>query len=110
MDTRKRLSYLDSTKDLLIIIVFHIQNLRRKNFLEGGIFWQGIKKMMIPYYVYGALLMFTRWMTSGFDLYKLKWQIVDLCSLRGIGAIWFLPCLFFAQLIYWGNKEKCFHT
>lgn len=64
--------------------------------------------MMIPYYVYGALLMSTRWMMSGFDLYNLKWQIVDLCSLRGIGATWFLPCLFFAQLIYWGIKKSVF--
>ncbi len=44
MDTRKRLSYLDSTKDLLIIIVFHIQNLRRKNFLEGGFSGRELKK------------------------------------------------------------------
>ncbi len=61
---------------------------------------QGIKKLMIPYYSYGFLLLIARWWVSGFEIANLKWQLADLGYLWGIGATWFLPCLFLAQLIY----------
>lgn len=73
-----------------------------------GVIFQGIKKLIIPYYSYGCLLMVVRWWNSGFDVANLKWQIVDLGYFWGIGATWFLPCLFFAQLIYWGLKRLSF--
>lgn len=44
--------------------------------------------------------MIARWWSSGFDIANLKWQVADLIYFWGIGATWFLPCLFFAQLIY----------
>ncbi|MEJ8787489.1 hypothetical protein [Dorea sp. ICN-14282] len=52
--------------------------------------------------------MIARWWSSGFDIANLKWQIADLGYFWGIGATWFLPCLFFAQLIYWGIKKLSF--
>lgn len=61
----------------------------------------GINRLILPYFVYSSLLLLARWTASGFDISVLKWQIMDLCSFCGIGAMWFLPCLFIAQLIYW---------
>lgn len=52
--------------------------------------------------------MIARLWGSGFDIANLKWQIADLGYFWGIGATWFLPCLFFAQLIYWGIKKLSF--
>ena len=40
-----------------------------------GVIFQGIKKLIIPYYSYGCLLMVVRWWNSGFDVANLKWQI-----------------------------------
>lgn len=70
-----------------------------------GVLIQGIRKLIIPYYVYGCLLLIARWWNSGFELSNLQWQIMDLGLFCGIGATWFLPCLFFAQLIYFGVKK-----
>lgn len=52
--------------------------------------------------------MIARWWGSGFDIANLKWQLVDMFYLWGIGATWFLPCLFFAQLIYLMIKKISF--
>lgn len=73
----------------------------------GGVL-QGIKRLIIPYYSYGCLLMIARWWSSGFDIANLKWQIADLGYFWGIGATWFLPCLFLAQFIYRFIKKISF--
>ncbi|MFR5057632.1 acyltransferase family protein [Faecalimonas umbilicata] len=73
-----------------------------------GVVLQGIKKLMISYYVYGCFLMIARWWGSGFDIANLKWQLVDMFYLWGIGATWFLPCLFLAQLFYRMIKKISF--
>lgn len=72
---------------------------KRRFFGRKGVFLSNIKKLMIPYYIYGSILLIVRWSFSGFDFSNLKWQLIDLFSLSGIGATWFLPCLFIAQLI-----------
>lgn len=64
------------------------------------VLFNGISRLIIPYFAYSCLLLFARWGASGFDIGVLRWQIMDLCLLCGIGATWFLPCLFIAQLIY----------
>lgn len=65
------------------------------------VLFDGINRLIIPYFVYSSLLLLARWAASGFDISVLKWQIMDMFSFCGIGAMWFLPCLFIAQLIYW---------
>lgn len=65
------------------------------------VLFNGINRLILPYFVYSSLLFFARWMASGFDISVFRWQFVDLCSFYGIGATWFLPWLFIAQLIYW---------
>lgn len=65
------------------------------------VLFNGIHRLILPYFVYSGLLLLARWTASGFDISVLKWQIMDLCLFCGIGAMWFLPCLFIAQLIYW---------
>ena len=72
----------------------------RKFFGKTGIIAHSIKKLIIPYYAYGLLLLIARWISSGMTLDNLRWQSIDLLSFCGIGAMWFLPCLFIAQLIY----------
>lgn len=137
MVDKERIIWLDYTKGLLIIFVvlghvmpeddivhswlyswhmpaFFILNGILLSYTQyakkpvGGAVLQGIKKLIIPYYSYGCLLMIARWWSSGFDIANLKWQIADLGYFWGIGATWFLPCLFFAQLIYWGIKKLSF--
>lgn len=70
-----------------------------------GVFIQGIRKLIIPYYIYGCFLLIARWWDSGFEVSNLQWQVMDLGLFCGIGATWFLPCLFFAQLIYFAVKK-----
>lgn len=140
MSMKKRISYLDYVKGLLIIFVvlghvmpedniihswiyswhmpaFFILNgmllsytkyEKRSLWGKKGILLQGITKLIIPYYVYGCLLMLARWGSSGFDYANLKWQIIDLGYFWGIGATWFLPCLFLAQFLYWAIKKISF--
>lgn len=68
---------------------------------HGGVIWKGILKLLVPYFAYGGILLFARWANSGFEYSNLRWQLIDLGTFCGIGATWFLPCLFFAQVIYW---------
>ncbi|MCQ2420445.1 MAG: acyltransferase family protein [Clostridia bacterium] len=65
-----------------------------------GVFWGRMRKLMFPYVVYSALLLLARWAGHGFSSEVLRWQLIDLFSLCGIGATWFLPCLFIAQMLY----------
>ena len=66
---------------------------------KKGILLRGMKSIMIPYCIYAVALLLIRWIFAGFDLGNLKWQIIDFFSLSGIGATWFLPCLFIGQII-----------
>lgn len=68
---------------------------------EGAIVKRGIRNLLFPYYIYGGLLLIARWADSDFAFGNLGWQIKDLGLFCGIGATWFLPCLFFAQIIYY---------
>ncbi|WP_418903390.1 hypothetical protein [[Ruminococcus] torques] len=72
-----------------------------------GVLIQGIRKLIIPYFIYGSLLLIVRWWNDGFEISNLQWQALDLGVFCGIGATWFLPCLFFAQLIYFVVKKIC---
>lgn len=71
----------------------------KKFFGKSGVLISNIKKLMIPYLIYGFILLFARWCFSGFDISNLRWQLIDLFSLSGVGATWFLSCLFVAQII-----------
>lgn len=65
-----------------------------------GIIWNGIHKLIIPYFWYGGMLLIARWINNGFSFENLRWQLIDLGTFCGIGATWFLPCIFLVQLIY----------
>jgi fucose 4-O-acetylase-like acetyltransferase len=78
----------------------------RPFFQKNGIVLQGIKKILCPYFAFALLLLLTRWAFAGFTIENLRWQLIDLLSLWGIGANWFLPCLFFAQIIYYFIKKS----
>lgn len=79
--------------------------LKRTNFRQrlffgvNGIFIRGIRKMIFPYYLWGGSLLIVRWLASNSQMSVLKWQVIDLLTFSGIGATWFLPCIFLAQLI-----------
>lgn len=80
-------------------------NYSNRPFIKGrhnSILFKTAKKLLIPYLIYGALILLFRWAFSGFMLDNLFWQIKDLFLFTGVGATWFLPCLFLAQLFYWG--------
>ena len=79
------------------ILLSHTQYVKKS---VGGAVLQGIVRLIIPYFFYGCLLLIARWCVSRFDVANFKWQLADLVYLWGIGATWFLPCLFLAQLIY----------
>lgn len=68
---------------------------------KQGILIRGIRKLLIPYFVWGSILLLFRWIASNFDISVLRWQLIDLFSFCGIGATWFLPCLYLSQLILW---------
>lgn len=78
---------------------------KRPLITRRGIIFEGLRKLIIPYFYYGMLLLLVRWMSTGFDSANLKWQLVDLGLFCGIGATWFLPCLFVAQVIYYLIKH-----
>lgn len=65
----------------------------------------GLMRLIIPYFCFGMLLLLTRWGFSGFDIFTLRWQLIDLLFFYGIGANWFLPAMFFAQVIYFITKR-----
>ena len=67
----------------------------------------GFRRLILPYFGYGTLLLFVRWMSNGFEISNLRWQCVDLVTMCGIGATWFLPCLFFARLIFYLINYIC---
>lgn len=130
---RHRIEYLDITKGILIFLVvlghlmpeeeilhiwiysFHIPaffiidgfllNYRQfENKEFKTIVLSGIKYLIIPYVIYCIPLLVARWAASEFDLDNLYFQIIDMASMCGIGAMWFLPCLFFARLLFYGVK------
>ena len=68
---------------------------------KSGIFYNGIVRLIVPYFIYACCLLVARWINSGFDISNLRWQSIDLLTLCGIGATWFLPCLFVGQIIYY---------
>ena len=61
-------------------------------------FTKEIKGLLVPYLFFSTVLMLFRWWESSFSLEVIRFQTIDLISLCGIGAMWFLPCLFFARL------------
>jgi fucose 4-O-acetylase-like acetyltransferase len=65
----------------------------------------GLSKIILQYFIFGILLLLTRWAFSGFDISVLRWQVIDLFLFWGIGATWFLPTLFLAQVIYFIAKK-----
>lgn len=69
-----------------------------------------VKGVLLPYLFFSVVLMLLRWWESSFSLEVIRFQMIDLITLCGIGAMWFLPCLFIARLFlrlilekpYWG--------
>ena len=70
-----------------------------------GVLISGIKGLILPYFFYAGILLLARWADSGFQMEVLRWQVIDYMLLCGIGAMWFLPCLFLAQMIYYGIQR-----
>ena len=132
-DSKYRIEYLDIAKGILIFLVvlghvmpeskmlhiwiysFHIPaffiidgfllnytEFENKQFQT--IINKGIKNLIIPYVIYCIPLLVTRWIGSGFTLENLRFQIIDMIFMCGIGAMWFLPCLFLAQLWFYSVK------
>ena len=81
------------------MLLNHTAFTKKTFFGRKGVLLRGIKAIMIPYCIYAVVLSLTRWVFAGFDLGNLKWQVIDFFSLSGIGATWFLPCLFIGQVI-----------
>lgn len=75
---------------------------------KRGIIRNGVIRLLIPYYAYGIFLLIVRWVNSGLKLSNLKWQLMDLGLFCGIGATWFLPCLFIAQILYYGVEKSVY--
>lgn len=40
----------------------------------------GLRRLMLPYFGYGILLLFVRWMSNGFEISNLRWQCIDLVT------------------------------
>ena len=120
---RHRIEYLDIAKGILIFLVvlghlmpeeeilhiwiysFHIPaffiidgfllNYRQfENKEFKTIVHRGIKHLIIPYIIYCIPLLVARWAASDFAMEILRFQIIDMVFMCGIGAMWFLPCLF----------------
>lgn len=69
--------------------------------------WKHFKSLMIPYFGYSAIVMLYNMLvclmkgTGRAQMYsKFVYQAYTTLSLRGISALWFLPALFFAQVIF----------
>lgn len=77
------------------ILLAYKKYVNRPLFGSKGILISGINKLLKPYCIYAGLLLLTRWLYSGFNMEMLRWQVLDFLLLCGIGATWFLPCLFF---------------
>lgn len=65
----------------------------------------GLRRLIVPYFVFSMVLLLSRWCFSGFDIFNLRWQLIDLFLFWGIGANWFLPAMFFGQVIYFVTKK-----
>lgn len=92
------------------MLLKHVGYADRSFIKKNGALINGIIKLIIPYFVYGGILLFARWASIGFDLDNLIWQTKDLIMFCGIGATWFLPCLFITQIIYYISKKVLIKT
>ena len=78
-------------------------------FLSHGEFsgqwaWRKVNRLLVPYFLYGLLYIIVIRAVKGFSLTEMT---CDLLSLSGIGVLWFLPCLFLAEILGAYAIAKC---
>lgn len=64
------------------------------------VFVSRLKSLIIPFYVYSVINTFVLLCLNNFSKEILIENAIRIATLQGKGGIWFLPCLFFAELIY----------
>lgn len=55
-----------------------------------------VNRLLVPYFLYGLLSVAVFYVVKGFSLSEMTY---GLLALSGIGALWFLPCLFLAEIL-----------
>lgn len=125
--TKRRLNYLDYAKGIgiLLVVLGHIYNNSVKLwiysfhmplfFIISGylleynktydrefkdVLVSRLKSLIIPFYVYSVINTFVLLCLNNFSKEILIENAIRIATLQGKGGIWFLPCLFFAELIY----------
>lgn len=82
-------------------------------FLSGFLFrgefsgqwaWRKVNRLLVPYFLYGLLYIIVIRAVKGFSLTEMTY---DLLSLSGISVLWFLPCLFLAEILGAYVITKC---
>lgn len=78
--------------------VLRYTSFNEKNFIS--VLVKCVKTLFIPYIFFSSILLLLRWWDSGFSGEVIRFQIMDMILLCGVGAMWFLPCLCIAKIIF----------
>jgi fucose 4-O-acetylase-like acetyltransferase len=71
-------------------------------------FNQRCRSLMYPYIVWSILIIawnLLLWLVHYYDAYTIERDLYKTLVLRGIGTLWFLPALFFANLLWYRVKR-----
>ena len=128
MENKRRLDYLDLAKGIGILLVtighvygydanifenwmfsFHMPlffivsgcliKLKNENISKNTII-KRFKSLMIPYICFSAIFLIENMFLYNFNIPIIKSYIIQVVFLGGIQALWFLPCLFVAEILF----------
>lgn len=64
-----------------------------------------IKNILVPYVLFGAVYIAIEYILNDFDILLLQQNIKDMLTLKGIGALWYLPTFFIAEILFLVTKK-----
>ena len=120
----KRITSIDYTKEFAIILVvighiidsctlktyiysFHMPIffivsgilLNYKN-IDNYSILNKLKKLIVPYIIFSVIYTIANQVANGISLHNIKWDIINILCLKGVGPLWFLPCLFLSEVLF----------
>lgn len=64
-----------------------------------------IKNILVPYILFGVVYIAIEYVLNDFDILLLQQNTRDMLMLKGVGALWYLPTFFIAEILFLTIKK-----